>query len=485
MSRRALLVTAFAGASIVLGGTRTARAATAPFSFQAENRFRGTDRSQLPVWWGSSDLLEGFLGQNASTAQRRVVDLYVNSSAQTFRVSAYRLGHYAGLGQRLVWSSPEIAATRQARAAVHPVTRMVTCPWKISLQMDTSTWPEGFYYVVLTAPGAQAHLIPLVVESASFQGKAVAVFNDLTMQAYNHWGGASLYTGTDGSSPSRSWKVSFDRPYANPAEYEVHSAPLIRTAEAITDPRVSLAYTTEDRISGEPALLRGAAAVLFGGHSEYWTPALRRTVEAARDAGTNVVFFGANNVYWRARTEASALGKDRVLACFRDAALDPLSSSQPALATARWRDQPHPVPECSLTGTMYGDLGAWGTFTVTQPAFFGFQGTGVRRGETFAGLVGGETDSDSAAPSRPRNLLVFAHSPSTGVYRTRGWSDAAVFTVRSGAATINMASMNWLPAQYDSNVPIRSRNFARQVTQRIISEAARGPLGKRYGWPGV
>jgi hypothetical protein len=497
-SRRGLIVAALAGTAAAMTGLSPAVAATTVaasngFTFQGENRRLGTPRNQLPTSWGTSGALQGFLGQHASTAKQRVVDLYVNSTQKTFQVKAYRLGNYAGLGQRLVWSSPVTPVVAQAPATVDPATRTTSCNWKVSLKVDTSAWPEGFYYLVLFAPSPwysripapQPHMIPLVVESASLAGKAVVVFNDLTMQAYNKWGGASLYTGRDGKVPSRSLKVSFDRPYADPDVFETYNVPMIRTAESITDSRVSLGYTTEARLAGNPALLTGAAAILFSGHSEYWTRGMRHSVESARDAGTNVAFFGANNVYWRTRTEPSALGPDRLVVCYREAALDPLASAHPELATTRWQDAPYPEPECSLTGSMYGDLRVTGTFTVTEPSFFAFQGTGVKRGATFPGLVAGETDANSHSSSQPGNLMVFSHSPSSGSYRTKDWSDGSVYTTRSGSAVINMASTNWLAAQYDPAVPARSRDFAAQVTRNIITAAAQGPIGQRYGGTAV
>jgi hypothetical protein len=493
LSRRTLIAAALAGTAAALTSLSPAAAATGGFTFQGENRQLGTPRGQLPTWWGTSSALQGFLGQHASTAQRRVIDLYVSSTQKTFQVKAYRLGNYAGLGQRLVWSSPVTPARAQAPAVVDPGTRTTSCNWEISLKLDTSTWPEGFYYLVLSAPaawfsrvpGPQPHLIPLVVESASLAGKAVLVFNDLTMQAYNKWGGASLYTGANGSTTTRSLKVSFDRPYADPDVFETYNAPMIRTAESITDSRVSLGYTTEARLAGNPGLLTAAAAILFSGHSEYWTHGMRRSVEAARDAGTNVVFFGANNVYWRARTEPSALGPDRLVVCYRYPALDPLAAAHPELATTRWQDAPYPEPECSLTGSMYGDLRVTGMFTVTEPSFFAFQGTGVKRGTVFPGLIAGETDANSHLPSQPGNLVIFSHSPTAGQYRAKDWSDGSVYTTKSGAAVINMASTNWLPAQQDPTVPARSRQFAAQVTRNIITATAQGPIARRYGWPAV
>jgi len=359
---------------------------------------------------------------------------------------------------------------------------MVSCPWQVTTSINTTGWPEGLYYLVLSGGAGWDHMIPLVVESASVVGKTVLVFSDCTMQAYNQWGGYSLYTGPTQARTDRSYKVSFDRPYRNFDEVDRRNAPLIRAAEAITDTDLNLAYTTEARISGNPRLVNGAAAVVFAAHSEYWSPALRRTIEGARDAGTNVVFFGANNVYWRTRLEASFAGEDRVLVCYRKALLDPFRLSHPDATTTRWREGPVPDPESTLTGSVYGDLGVTGMFTVTEPGFFAFRGTGAAQGDTYAGLTAGEVDRLYPTAGRPefahaRDLVVFAHSPAAGRHTSHGWSDSTFYTAPSGAGVLNMGTMNWLQAQTDQGVPARSREFAARVTQNIIRAAADGPLG--------
>ena len=428
--------------------------------------------------------LEGFLGQHASTPQQRKVDVYINSTLGSIRIKAYRIGHYNGEGQRLVWTSGPVRVQRQRRFAVGSKTRMVSCPWRVTTRVDTTGWPDGLYYLVLAGASGRTHRIPLVVESASVVGKAVLVFNDCTMQAYNKWGGYSLYTGPNRSTATRSYKVSFDRPYRNFDEVELRNAPLVRAAEAIDDPGVKLAYTTEARISRNPGLVHGAAAVIFAGHSEYWSPALRRTVEGARDKGTNIVFFGANNVYWRTRLESSFTGTNRVLVCYRKARLDPYRRRHPEAVTTQWRQGPAATPESTLTGSVYGDLGVRGTFTVTDPGFFAFAGTGAVRGAKYAGLTAGETDrvypkAVRRAFAYAKKLHIFAHSPASGKHDSRGWSDSTFYVAPSGAGVLNMGTMAWLQAQADRAVPARSRKFALQVTQNIIREAARGPLGHR------
>jgi hypothetical protein len=405
------------------------------------------------------------------------VDLYINSSVHSVRIQAFRVGYYNGAGQRLVWTSGAVRVRRQRPCALQRDTRMVSCPWAVTARVNTGRWPEGLYYLILTARSGLAHMIPLVVESASVRGKAVLVVNDCTMQGYNKWGGYSLYSGPGNTYLTRSYKVSFDRPYSNPTEIDERDSPLIRAAESIRDPGLRLAYSTEAQITANPSLVRDASAVIFSGHSEYWSRAMRRTIETARNRGTNVVFFGANNVYWRTRLEASRTGADRVEVCYREAKLDPLRVSRPAAVTTEWRLGPRPAPESLLTGAAYGDLRATGRFTVTDPRFFAFAGTGAAKGAAYPGLIQGETDRVFPTLPRPANLRIFAHSPESGAHTGHGWADSTFYTTASGAGVLDMASMDWLRAQTEGAVPARSRIFDLHVTQNIIRAAATGPLG--------
>jgi hypothetical protein len=457
----------------------------AVFDVAAENRHPGTRRSRVPAHWSSTPALAGFLGQNASTPRRRTVDLYINSTLHSVRIRAFRVGYYHGAGQRLVWTSGAVRVRRQRPCALQRGTRMVSCPWAVTTTVNTGRWPEGLYYLILTARSGQAHMIPLVVESASVKGKAVLVVNDCTMEAYNRWGGYSLYTGPGNNYRTRSYKVSFDRPYSNPTEIDERDSPLIRAAESNRPPGLRLAYTTESQITTNPSMARGATAVIFSGHSEYWSPAMRHTIETARNRGTNVVFFGANNVYWRTRLEASRAGAGRVEVCYREARLDPARFSHPDAVTTQWRQGPRPDAESTLTGAVYGDLQATGTFTVTNPGFFAFTGTGAARGATYPGLIQGETDRIYPTAKypllrHPANLHVFAHSPESGRHTAHGWADSTFYTTSAGAGVLDMASMDWLLAQTESTVPARSRAFATRVTQNIIAAAATGPLGQHH-----
>jgi hypothetical protein len=89
---------------------------------------------------------------------------------------------------------------------------------------------------------------------------------------------------------------------------------------------------------------------------------MRAGVTAARDRGVHLAFLDSNNVYWQVRFEAAASGApDRVLVCYKDAALDPLRATSPSLTAVLWRDPPVGEPENALLGVMYEGYFAWGT----------------------------------------------------------------------------------------------------------------------------
>ena len=120
-------------------------------------------------------------------------------------------------------------------------------------------------------------------------------------QAYNRWGGYSLYHGPDGDR--RSYAVSFDRPYdQSPGANDYRSAamPIVVRAEQLGIP---LSYYTNVDLHTTPGLLEGAHGYVSMGHDEYWTTTMRSVVTEARDAGTNLAFLGANTMYWRVRLE--------------------------------------------------------------------------------------------------------------------------------------------------------------------------------------
>ena len=125
--------------------------------------------------------------------------LYVSTTASSFHVSAFRIGWYGGAQARLVWSSERIPGRAQREPRLLPNTRTVHADWKRTLTFGTAGWPEGAYLLRLDADNGHQRYIPLVVRSVRGSGRTVLMHAPATWQAYNRWGGYSLYYGASGS----------------------------------------------------------------------------------------------------------------------------------------------------------------------------------------------------------------------------------------------------------------------------------------------
>jgi hypothetical protein len=406
--------------------------------------------------------------------------LFVSSSDGAFTVCAFRIGWYGGKGGRLLWTSATIPGRPQA-APTLASGRMVTTNWRPSLTVPTTGWPPGTYLLVLTAANGKQKYVPMTIRSESSKDAVVIVNAVSTYQAYNGWGGYSLYTGPGKSFATRSSRVSFDRPYDGegaPVLFKSELA-LIKLAERSGLP---LAYLTSRDLDVDPSALAGALGVISPGHDEYWSTGMRAAVTKARDAGTNVAFLGANAVYWRVRFEAGTLGPGRIMVGYKSAEADPLKNRPDT--TAKWRSVPFANPENSLTGMLYECFPAEGAFVVRRPDFFLFAGTGARQGSSYPGLVGPEIDRAYPIAGTPASLQVVAHSPATCGPGRHTFADATYYTTPSGAGVFSTGSMKWLLALRGANrqqgIDGTTVSFARKVTTNLLTAMAAGPLGQRH-----
>jgi len=408
--------------------------------------------------------------------------LKVSTPARSYRVLAYRIGSYDGGTGTLVWTSERLPGERQAPADFAPYeTRTVVAPWHLSVAVATDDWAPGFYVLRLRASSGWEQQVPYVVSSPSAVGTIAMVAPVTTWQAYNVWGGYSLYEGPSGDR--RSWAVSFDRPYRGVGGFnDFHTAvvPLVVRAEALGVP---LSWFANVDLHGDPVVLEGARGYVSMGHDEYWTPAMRETVVTARDAGTNLAFLGANTMYWRIRLDDLPTGPRRLVTGYRhDAHLDPLADEAPAEATARYRDRPAPQPENAVTGMLYECFPVDADYVVASPHWWGFAGTGVRAGTTISGLVGGEADRVYPDDTLPRPLQVLSHS----AYSCRGDATSAqsvYYTAGSGAGVFTAGTLRWtcaLADLCDRTLGPRTRDFVRAVTDPLLRGFADGPVGRRH-----
>jgi hypothetical protein len=441
---------------------------------------KGTERWRLtqPAMEGQ---IAGYTDQAGGTPGT-VVGLRVSTIDSDFQVQAFRFGYYRGGSAHLVWRSTTVRAVDQAQPTFAPYqTRTIVARWADCVRVDTTGWEPGAYLFRFTSTSGWQAVTPYFVTSTSAVGKVALVAPVTTWQAYNRWGGYSLYAGPAGDR--RAWQVSFERPYDRPGfgEFGFTVRPVVVQAESTG---VDLAYFTNLDVHLRPGVLSGARGYVSMGHDEYWTPAMRSAVETARDSGTNLAFLAANTMYWRIRLPERPFGAGRLVVGYRhDAYLDPLRDSHPVEATGRFRDPPAANPEHSLIGMQYECFPVDAPYRVVTPRWWGFAGTGVKRGTEFPHLVGDEADRVYPVDGTPRPLQILS-STSLSCRGTSTSAQSTYYTHPSGAGVFSVGTLRWTCTMnrscFGRAMDPATVEFVRTVTRNVVSEFALGPVGLRH-----
>ena len=163
-------------------------------------------------------------------------------------------------------------------------------------------------------------LIPFVVRNDASHSDILYQTSDETMEAYNTYGGNSLYQCTVNCPPGNpeaykgADKVSYNRPWHTPLDDQGRSwfmyaeYPMIRFLEANG---YDVSYTSGyDVARPGGSLLLNHKMFISSAHDEYWSGDQRANVLAARNAGVNLAFFSGNEVFWKTRWEPSIDGSN-------------------------------------------------------------------------------------------------------------------------------------------------------------------------------
>ena len=450
----------------------------------AENQKPGTLQWKLTNGAREREI-EGYASAT-SVAGGGLISLLVSTRDPWFRVELYRLGWYGGAGGRLVSEPFERAGTLQADPVTAASTGLVECRWvdPVVLSVPTaSEAPSGIYVAKLTAlpSGKEAH-VPFVVRDDLRLVPFLFQSAVTTWQAYNKWGGKSLYYGDP-----QARVVSFDRPYeqgAGSGELFRWEYSMVRFLER---EGYDVSYCTNVDVSANPNLLQRTRSFLSVGHDEYWSWDMRSQVEAALARGTGLGFFSANTCYWQIRFESGHDGaENRRMVAYKEAALklDPFATdsvtSNDRRITTKWRDAPVSRPEDALLGVMY-QSGNWGVdadIVISDASHWACSGTGLRNGDHLPGLLGYEVDAMSG--NAPAGLQQIAHSPFQKVDGTR-YSDMTSYLASSGATVFATGSIQWSWGLDDYGHPTGSRvsAAAQQITRNVLSRLAFPHLARR------
>ncbi len=297
--------------------------ASAPNPIVCENALPGDPPSNWQVSGVGDPTIQGF-ATSMSVNVGQTESFKIKTPASSYHIDILRLGYYGGDGARLIASNIKPTAElpqNQPECLTNSSTGLIDCGnWGVSASWTVPTnMVSGVYvaHLVRNDTGGESQ-IPFVVRNDASHSDILLQTSDATWEAYNDYGGNSLYTCTVACPPGSplgykgAYAVSYNRPfdgalvtdggasYLYYAEYQM--------MQWLEKNGYNVSYTSEAEVDNNGSLLKDHKVFMSSGHDEYWSAGQRANVLAAREAGVNLAFFSGNEIFWKTRWAPSTEG---------------------------------------------------------------------------------------------------------------------------------------------------------------------------------
>jgi hypothetical protein len=343
-----------------------------------------------------------------SVARSGSVELHVSTDAASFDINIIKDDGA---------SAPVVSEVGHAKPSATPTDASSHgSRWPTSYEIAVGDWASGYYAVTLTSGDERADAFFVVRPDPADPAPILLVLSTSTYDAYNDWGGPSLYTGGTRVSAERPLAKGFlvkpephrrkmqpepDREglwffrWAEPLGLSVWSGgagwwnwerPFVHWATA-NGYRLDAAISTD--LEEHPEVLDGHRLFVCVGHDEYWSWGMRDALDAHTAAGGNAAILSGNTCCWQVRFEDD----HRAMTSHKYRAdEDPVvGTAREHLLSGAWWDRRIGRPETSTTGLTFSRGGysryglgvprASGAYTVHRPDHWLFEGTGLRYGD--------------------------------------------------------------------------------------------------------
>jgi VCBS repeat-containing protein len=403
-----------------------------------ENCQAGNPQSEWNITGTGDAAIQGY-ATDISFTPGQTVQFKITTTASAYHIDIYRLGWYNGNGARKVDTIPNANTTKTSQPAclndeTTSGTHIRDCGnWSVSASwVIPGTATSGIYIARPVreddaSPHGASHIV-FIVRDDTGHSDILFQTSDTTWQAYNRYGGTSLYY-----PAARAYKVSYNRPFTtadnNPESWLFGpDYPMVRFIEQNGYDVSYFSGMDTDRFGSE---LLEHKVFMTVGHDEYWSGQQRTNLETAINSGVNAAFFTGNDMFWKTRWENNYTPTGfngpnayRTLVCYKEteanAKIDPL----PGVWTGTWRDArfgPHDGgrPENAVTGSLY-EVNRDGTSTLEIPSGEGalrfWRNTGASVGIILpSGVLGYEWNEDVDNGLRPAGQIRLSKTVRSGM----------------------------------------------------------------------
>ncbi len=368
------------------------KCASAPNPIVCENALPGDPGTNWEVSGVGDPTIQGF-ATSMSVNVGQTEYFKIKTPATSYHIEILRLGYYGGDGARLVASNikPTVELPQvQPECLTSSSTGLIDCGnWGVSASWTVpSNAVSGMYIALLTRGNGGQSQIPFVVRNDASHSEILLQTSDATWEAYNDYGGNSLYTCTVACPPGSplaykaAYAVSYNRPFDGALATDGGASYLFyaeyQMMRWLEKNGYNVSYTSENEVDNNGALLKNHKVFMSSGHDEYWSAGQRANVVAAREAGVNLAFFSGNEIFWKTRWAPSSEGSNtpyRTLISYKETHFNaPVDPQDPPTWTGAWRDPRFSPPadggqpENALSGQQF-EVNS-GTADITVPSQF-------------------------------------------------------------------------------------------------------------------
>jgi PKD repeat protein len=419
------------------------------------------------------------------------------TAPSSVNIDVYRLGYYGNQGGRLIAAASHanvsINNLFSGCSATDATTGKKSCSsWAVTYTIPAGTLPaSGEYEARISDPlsgGDNAIFFTVRDDNRSPKADVLVAIPTATYEAYNDWGGKSLYFDSLGgpdtiAGDARAVKVSFDRPLADPRRNNTFFGPDFSMVQWLEKNGYDASYTDDVSIHQNPSQLLGHKVDMVTGHSEYWSLEQFNGYLAARNAGVNLASFSANTSYWKVRYEDGG----RTLVCYK--------TVQGSGSTGSGADGANDWGPDGIKNTADDALGADGKVGGTgsnadhpENSTTTFRDNGAANGDPNA------PDGGRVGPDMPENqlwgVMYYGAELSAGAFEMQVpasdgnqqfagspiWRGANLSTTSTTHIGTNLVGWEWDAVPTQSQYLTRQPSGVKKVMQTTI------PLGQNVDW---